>query len=326
MKRLEITVFADPVCTWCWGSVPVMRAIEYGFGEHVEIEYVMSGMIEDIHTFVNRRLQIGGDVALSNRNMLKAWQEASVIHGMPVMNHNLHLFSDKYPSTYPQNMAYIAAKLCCGEIDGYDISRSKHFLRRIQEATAVDGLQTSHPDVLADLAAVEGIAPEEFRQIFNSDAVKKAFAADRERARIYDVKAFPTFLLEYGGREKIISGYTTFTTMLLEIEKITEGKFSGKQWKNEEHCLPTAKNVKNFIEQYRSVYPVEIATAFALERKSGHSAVNIESYEKLPAIIDELVKNGEAGMAPVSNSFKLFALKEHKTISQERIRELHDIY
>ena len=100
--------------------------------------YVMCGMIEDIRTFVNRRLNIGGDAALSNRNMMKAWLEASVVHGMPVQEHGFHLFSDEYPSSFPQNMAYLTAKLCCrqDEHGEPDMKRVNRYLRRVQEATA----------------------------------------------------------------------------------------------------------------------------------------------------------------------------------------------
>ncbi|MBR5149913.1 MAG: DsbA family protein, partial [Bacteroidaceae bacterium] len=210
MKKLRITVFADPVCTWCWGSAPVLRALEYRLGDMVEIDYVMCGMIEDIRTFINRRLNIGGDAALSNRNMMKAWLEASVVHGMPVQEHGFHLFSDEYPSSFPQNMAYLTAKLCCrqDEHGEPDMKRVNRYLRRVQEATAAEAVMTSRADVLADLAAVEGYDPQDFAQTFASDAVKKAFIADRERARSYDVEAFPTFLLEYDGREAKLSGYT----------------------------------------------------------------------------------------------------------------------
>jgi protein-disulfide isomerase-like protein with CxxC motif len=320
MKRLGITVFADPVCTWCWGSAPILRAIEYRLAEQVEIEYVMSGMIEDIRTFINRRLQIGGDIALSNRNMQKAWVEASVTHGMPVTEHNIRLFSEEHRSTYPQNMAYITAKLCCGDFTDNDLSRANRFLRRLQEATAVEGLQTSHIDVISDIAAVEGYSPEDFRQTLNSDAVKKAFAADRERAAIYEVKSLPTILLEYEGRESILRGYTPFEQVMEEIIKLTGGKISSK---NCDHCTPTIDNVKKFVQHYRSVYPVEIATVFGLKRKSGRSALNIESYEQLPDIIDELLKSKEIGMTPTGNSFKIFDLKEKPGISQERMHELH---
>ena len=326
MKKLRITVFADPVCTWCWGSVPVLRALEYRLGKNVEIEYVMCGMIEDIRSFVNRRLQIGGDTALSNRNMMKAWLEASVVHGMPVEEHGFHLFSAEHPSTFPQNIAYVAAKLCCAD-EGGDLARANRYLRRVQQATALEAMQTSRVEVLADLAAVEGFDPEEFAQTMGSDAAKKAFADDRERARHYDVKEFPTFLLEYGGRESILRGYTTYNAFVKEILAIGNGDIPGRLLKHAgseaDSCAPTAKNVKRFIQHYKSVFPVEVATAFALVRRSGRSAVNIESYEQLPDIVDELLKSGEIGMAPAGNTFKLFDLKEPANISREREKELH---
>lgn len=325
MEKLRITVFADPVCTWCWGSVPVLRAIEYRLGKNVEIEYVMCGMIEDIRSFVNRRLQIGGDTALSNRNMMKAWLDASVVHGMPVGEHGFHLFSEEYPSTFPQNIAYVAAKLCCG--DGGGVARANRFLRRVQQATALEAMLTSRTEVLADLAAVEGFDPEEFKQTMASDAAKKAFADDRERARHYDVKEFPTFLLEYDGRESILRGYTTYNAFVKEILSIGNGEIPARLLKHSgseaDSCAPTAKNVKQFIQHYKSVFPVEVAAAFALVRRSGRSAVNIESYEQLPDIVDELLKSGEIGMSPAGNSFKLFDLKEHANFSREREKELH---
>ena len=48
MEKVRITVFADPTCTWCWGSVPILRALSYRYGGQLEISYVMGGMIEDI--------------------------------------------------------------------------------------------------------------------------------------------------------------------------------------------------------------------------------------------------------------------------------------
>lgn len=87
----------------------MIRALEYRLGDKVEFRYVMGCMIEDIATFSNRRLGIGGDIALSNRNMHKVWVEASAVHGMPVGEKGLRLFSEEHRSTAPQNIAYIAA-------------------------------------------------------------------------------------------------------------------------------------------------------------------------------------------------------------------------
>ena len=88
-------------------------------------------------------------------------------------------------------------------------------------------------------------------------------------------------------------------------------------------CAPTLKNVKAFIECYKSVYPVEIATAFSLVRRSGRSAVNIESYELFPDIVDELLKSGDIAMHPTANSFKIYSLSGKEGISLEREKELH---
>ncbi len=328
MKKLKITVFADPVCTWCWGSAPVLRALEYRLGENVEIEYVMCGMIEDIRTFSNRRLEIGGDIPLSNRNMMKAWMEASTIHGMPVLERGMHLFSEEHPSTFPQNLAYITAKLCCRHNDKpeCDTKRANRYLRRVQEATAVEGLLTTHNDVLVDLAAVEGFNTEEFARTLESDAAKKAFMADRERAHEYDIKSYPSFILEYDGREKILSGYNTYNAIVAEISALADGKIKSMltdKIDSTHHCAPTIKNAKRFVEHYGAVYPVEIATTFSLVRRSGRSAVNIESYELLPDIVDELLKSGDIGMHPTANSFKIFSLTGKENVSLEREKELH---
>lgn len=42
MDKLKITIFADPVCTWCWGTAPVTRAIEQYYAGQVIINYVMA--------------------------------------------------------------------------------------------------------------------------------------------------------------------------------------------------------------------------------------------------------------------------------------------
>ncbi len=42
-KMIEITEFTDPVCTWCWGSEPVLWKLETRFGEQVKISYIMGG-------------------------------------------------------------------------------------------------------------------------------------------------------------------------------------------------------------------------------------------------------------------------------------------
>jgi putative protein-disulfide isomerase len=108
---VEIVEFTDPVCTWCWGSEPVLRKLEMRYGEQIRISYVMGGLVKDIRTFYDSYNDIGRDPERSNTQIAKHWLEASERHGMPVKVAGFRLFSDEYPSTYPQNIAYNATQM-----------------------------------------------------------------------------------------------------------------------------------------------------------------------------------------------------------------------
>ena len=124
---MEILAFTDPVCTWCWGSEPVLRKLEVWYGRQVNIRYLMGGLVEDIRAFYDRANDIGGDPERSNAQIARHWLEASERHGMPVRTDGFRLFSADTVSTYPQNIAFKAAQLT-------DPERAARYLRRLREA------------------------------------------------------------------------------------------------------------------------------------------------------------------------------------------------
>ena len=314
MSNMKITVFSDPVCTWCWGSVPVWRALAYHYGNRVELDHVMGGMIEDIRTYNNRRLSIGGDIALSNRKIHDHWLDASAVHGMPVCEQGFHLFSQEHPSTIPQNLAFLAARVYEARY-GSEVKpgAARHYLRRLQEATAVDAALTGDTDVLVDMSAVVGFVPEKFRTIYCGDVVKTLYDEGRVFCRSYEVTSFPCYLVTYRGEEMMLRGYSSFDVVRNCIEQLS---FRNIKPIDDGRGEFTAANVLRFIDGYGSAYPVEIATAFGLARHNGHTALNVESYEGLPDMIDALVKAGEVATAPRGNGFICYTLhgsqpKEH---------------
>ena len=130
-SRLEILAFTDPVCTWCWGSDPVLRKLETWYGDAVSIRYVMGGLVEDIRAFHDRVNGIGGDPERSNQQIAQHWLEASERHGMPVRTAGFRLFSAEAVSTYPQNIAFKAAELT-------NPALAAPYLRRLREASAAE--------------------------------------------------------------------------------------------------------------------------------------------------------------------------------------------
>ena len=323
MNRMKITVFADPVCTWCWGSVPVVRALSYRYGEQLEFDYVMGSMIEDIADFANRRLSANGDVFLLNRSIHKHWLDASAIHGMPVCESGFHLFSDDRRSTIPQNMAYLAAVEYCREnVEVVPAEAYKHFLRRLQEATAVDAVVTNDTANIFDLSATVGFEPEKFRAVYHGEKVKRMYEECKALCAEYEVDAFPVYRLEYGGGESLVRGYVSYDDLSSSIEKLSGGNLKPIA-DGREHL--TVDNVRHFMSVFHNAYPVEIATAFSLKRKSGHTALNVESYLGLSDMVEELVENGMVAMVPKGNGFMYYVI-ENDDKTKEHRRHLAGIF
>ncbi len=326
MEKVRITEFADPVCTWCWGSSPVTRAIEYRYNGMVEMEYSMSVLIDNIRTFNNRRLQIGGEeIEIKNRRIIEHWLEASTTHGMPVEKNHFHLFSDEHLSTVPQCRAYITARMYDTKSNGNKIehNRAKRYLRRIQECTACEAMQTCDYDILSDIAATEGYEPAKFKVMMRSGDVTRQFEKERLTALRYGVDTTPTYIIRYKDKEEIIRGYTPYIEMEKLITRITNGKIApdtDSASNKGKHLAATCKNIHNFISHYKSTYPAEIAAAFGLIRKEGHSALNIESYESLPDLLEKLIKEKSITITPKANSFMIYSTENELNETQKKER------
>jgi putative protein-disulfide isomerase len=260
-KIIEIIEFTDPVCTWCWGSEPVLRKLETRFGEQVKISYIMGGLVKDITSFYDNYNDIGGDPDRSNTNIAKHWVEASARHGMPVKSEGFKLFSREHPSTYPQNIAYKAAQM-------QDQALANRFLRRIREASAAEARQTNTTEVLLELASEVGLDIARFLDDFTHGSAQRAFEQDLAATAKYGVRGFPSFLVKYGEKEMVIRGYKRY-----EDFKALIGHLSGGETK-EQPLSVNEESILAFITRYGSVAPVEIQTTFDLTNDELKTAVD----------------------------------------------------
>ncbi|MBQ5895631.1 MAG: hypothetical protein IIW75_03560, partial [Bacteroidaceae bacterium] len=179
------------------------------------------------------------------------------------------------------------------------------YLRHIQEATAVDAVVTGDADMLVDMSAVLGFVPEKFRDIYSSEMVKRLYDEGKSFCRSYDVTSFPTFVLMYRGEEMMLRGYSTYDILCSSIEQLSYG---GVKPVDDGRGEFTPANLLRFMEWCGAAYPVEIATAFGLEKCTGHTALNVESYKGLPDMIEKLVDAGEVAVMPRGNGFLCYKL------------------
>jgi len=248
---LEVLAFTDPVCTWCWGSEPMLRKLETWYDGQVRIRYVMGGLVEDIRAFHDHANDIGGDPERSNLQIVRHWLEASERHGMPVRSDGFRLFTAETVSTYPQNIAFKAAELTNSAL-------AARFLRRMREASAAEARETGRREVLIELASEVGLDVAAFVGHLNDGSAEKAFREDLEMTRGYGVRGFPTFLFRYGKRELMLRGYQSFAAIQAVIDTLSGGTLQGRPPGKE------AEDVLGFLRTYGRAAPVELATVFEL--------------------------------------------------------------
>ena len=253
MERITILQFTDPICVWCWGNEPVLRAIEYLYGDKVRIEFIMGGLVEDISTLYDFRGEKVDIIERANQIITKNWLIASQKHGMPVVDTGLKLFSERYPSSFPQNIAYEAAKRVNPLL-------AKRFLRLMREATFIHGRRTSQIDVILDLATQAGYNAAAFIDEYTTGNAHADFMQDRMKCRRNGITGFPSYLIKDGHTNIILGGYQNLATFHTVISRLSSGKIKPRR------VGPSIANVMAFIKRYKRVYPAEIEVAFSLDK------------------------------------------------------------
>jgi len=239
--RPTITQFTDPMCTWCWGSEPVVRRLRTAYGDQLRIEYVMGGLVEDFGAFYDASNDISdpGDVA-------PHWEEASEAHGMPV---DTAIFESHPPrSTYPASVAFVAARQ-------QDPDLANRYLRRLREAFATEARNVNDRAEQADLAESVGLDVDRFRSALADGTARAGFEDDLSHTRESDVRAFPTYRIAGPGGERTAAGYQSFDDLATALSEVAPGL---------EQSSPPP--VRQFVADYGPVATQEVAEVYDLAR------------------------------------------------------------
>lgn len=287
MERLKIYQATDPTCGWCWGNEPLIRALDYLYGEKIDLEYIMGGLVEDITTLYHTEGNTEQKIKEANRRIHANNLAAAARHGMPVSQEPMTLYTEQYRSSFPQNIAYEAAKRI-------DIYKAKRMLRRLREATLLEGKRTSQMDQLVEIATQVGLNAAEFLEQYTSGDAQADFMQDRMRCQRNGINGFPSYVAIANSTKVILSGYQHLSTLHNVIARLSGGKIKPRR------IGPTLRNVATFIKHYESVFPVEIEVAFSLDKA------------KTDLMIDTLLKEGKIEAEAVGNGTRLRYVSQRK--------------
>lgn len=239
--RVTVTQFTDPMCTWCWGSEPIIRRLRTVYGEQVQVEYVMGGLVEDFDDFSDAANDISqpGDVA-------PHWLEASESHGMPV---DTAIFDvDPARSTYPASVAFVAARQ-------QDTDLAGRYLRRLREAYATQVRNVNDRDEQLDLAASVGLDVDAFVAALEDGTARAGFESDLSRTRAAGVRAFPTYHVDGPRGERRAAGFQSVDDLEAVLSAVAPAL---------EQSSPPP--IERFVDVWGPVATQEVAAVYELGR------------------------------------------------------------
>lgn len=215
-KLIRVVYFTDPICSSCWGIEPQLRKLKLEYGQFIEIEYRMGGLLPD-WSYNSGGISKPADVA-------HHWDEVSIHYDMPI-DGDLWL-EDPLNSSYPPSIAYKAALL-------QDEIKANLFMREIREMVFLQKKNITKWEHLATAAKNVGLNVAQLKTDFEGNA-KELFNEDLILAKDYGVRGFPTiFFIDNKGKKETIYGskpYAFYETAILNIQPtIVKSEYS-KNW------------------------------------------------------------------------------------------------
>ncbi len=174
----------DPLCGWCYGAEPLVRAAEGVQGLRLELH---AGGLWPQPT------NLPGDM---RQYIQQADARIAEMSGQP--------FGDAYlsgslldPTLVLHSRPTIAAVLAAQVVDP---SKTLKMLRAIQHAHYEDGRRVVERDVLCDLAEQGGLSRTDFAAALDEVPVNAHIAATQELMGQVGAGGFPAFVLQIGNR------------------------------------------------------------------------------------------------------------------------------
>lgn len=203
-KPVKIIYYTDPICSSCWGIEPQLRKLQLEYGNNIEVEYRMGGLLPN-WSYNSGGISKPSDVA-------HHWDEVSVYYDMPI-DGNVWL-EDPLNSSYPPSIAFKAAQM-------QDNDKAILFLREIREMIFLQKKNITKWEYLEVAGKKVGLDIVKFKADYEGKA-KELFEEDLKLGRELGVRGFPTmFFTDTTGHTEMVYGskpYSTFEGALLKLD------------------------------------------------------------------------------------------------------------
>jgi putative protein-disulfide isomerase len=217
-KPVKVVYYTDPICSSCWAIEPQLRKLKLEYGNSIEIEYRMGGLLPDWN-YNSGGISKPSDVA-------HHWDEVSAYYDMPI-DGDVWL-EDPLSSSYPPSIAFKAAQI-------QDKEKAVLFLREIRIMVFLQKKNITKWECLESAAKSAGLNMEQFKNDYEGKA-KELFNDDLKLGKELGVRGFPTlFFTNAAGKTEKVYGskpYSSYENAILELDPETEKKNYPKNWES----------------------------------------------------------------------------------------------
>jgi predicted DsbA family dithiol-disulfide isomerase len=202
-KPIKVIYYTDPICSSCWGIEPQLRKLKLEYGNSIEIDYRMGGLLPD-WSYNSGGISKPSDVA-------HHWDEVSVYYDMPI-DGDVWL-EDPLSSSYPPSIAVKAAQM-------QDKEKAVLFMREIREMVFLQKKNITKWEYLEAAAKTVGLDVAQFKKDYEGKA-KEHFQDDLKLGKELGVRGFPTlYFTNAEGKTEVVNGskpYSFFEVAVLKL-------------------------------------------------------------------------------------------------------------
>ncbi|MFB9057969.1 DsbA family protein [Mariniflexile ostreae] len=214
-KSLKLIYYTDPICSSCWGIEPQLRKLKLEYGNALEIEYRMGGLLPD-WSYNSGGIGKPSDVA-------SHWDEVSVHYDMPI-DGDLWL-EDPLDSSYPPSIAFKAAQL-------QDEEKAQWFMRVMRELVFLKKKNIAKWEHMSLAAKLVGLDVEQLKTDVEGRA-KEMFEDDLKLGRELGVRGFPTlFFIDETENKETVYGTRPYAFYEMAILKLNPNAIKSEYSKN----------------------------------------------------------------------------------------------
>ncbi|MDR6406338.1 MULTISPECIES: DsbA family protein [Chryseobacterium] len=202
--KIHIIYYTDPICSSCWGIEPQLRKFKLEYGNAVEIDYRMGGLLPSWDIYNSGGISKPSDVA-------HHWEEVSPYYKMPIEG-GVWL-EDPLNSSYPPSIAFKAAQM-------QDAKKAINFMRITREMVFLDKLNITKDENLEKAAELAGLDVKQWKEDYESKA-QIEFKKDLDLGKQLGVRGFPTLIFTKDNEMlDVLYGFKPYAEFEQRVKKI----------------------------------------------------------------------------------------------------------